>query len=129
FADPYPPLLIPNNNQGGKIKPLAAFDDLGHTINKNNLVLEIQFVRINLHTELARPIITSGRRDSLSAPEVFISISPTHPRARQDELVFPWQGRMIGSGRRDSLSGPLSFIHSNSIKTSGHAHGRPRRAL
>src|SRR5438552_15231725 len=82
FADPHPALLIPNNHQGGKIKPLAAFDDLGHTINENNLVLEIQFVRINLHTELARPegrMIISGRRDSLSASEVVISISPTQP--------------------------------------------------
>ena len=65
FADPHPALLIPNNHQGGKIEPLAAFDNLGHTINENNLVLEIQFVRINLHTELARlegRMIISGRR-------------------------------------------------------------------
>src|SRR5207253_9381290 len=93
FADPDPSLLIPHNDQGGKIEPLAHFDNLRHTINENNLILEIQFVGINLHTELARPeglMINSGRRDSLSAPGVFISISPTQPWSlpRQTPLPF-----------------------------------------
>src|SRR5262249_18399931 len=49
FPDTDPPLSITDDNQRAEVEPLATLYNLRHSVDKDNLVLQAQFIWINSH--------------------------------------------------------------------------------
>jgi Zn-dependent peptidase ImmA (M78 family) len=58
-------MAVTNHDQSAEIKSFAAFHNLGHAVDENDLVLQVQFVWINSHAIPLFFLPTSNRQDSL----------------------------------------------------------------
>jgi hypothetical protein len=60
FADSHPALSVSHDDKRAEVEPLPAFDHLRHPVDKDDFILEAQFVSIDSHAIRLLPAMDSN---------------------------------------------------------------------